>query len=174
MRDGFNIKLSGDHSFIKVSPFQGPLPPYLTITQSLTANGNLHAVRLIALTYNRRVKSPSDVIERLQFSTNSPNSLRNKALCSLFQIHIKNWLLGEGYPEGVRGVTVDDSTFASATSQPLFRPKLFLMAMSDCELIPVSEDKFEVCYPSVSTYQASHAHARLVRYSSQYGMTGTG
>jgi len=99
----------------------------------------------VALTYNQRVKSPLDVIQHLQFSTGCLPTAINTALCSLLQIHIKDWLLGTGHPAGLRGDHVNESDFVSAASEPLFRSKLFLTAFSDCELIPVDEtDKFEV------------------------------
>jgi len=94
---------------------------------------------------NRRIRSVSDITEKLQWYTNAINDdLLQKQLC---RFRILRWLNGKGHPAGLRGTLVDNTSFDAEANDPILRAKLFLASISDSDLLNL-EPSFKVrSYP---------------------------
>ncbi|KAJ6449656.1 hypothetical protein C8R45DRAFT_1224338 [Mycena sanguinolenta] len=107
--------------------------------------------RLLVALYERRVKTPDDIVKRLYFSTVDEPSAREDLLFKLFQWRLHRWLLGRGYPKELRSQRVfgtdgtvrkedgiiSDSDYRVHKTSPVIRGTLFLCSMSESPLLPV-------------------------------------
>lgn len=75
-------------------------------------------------------------MDRLLFQTYDAETPFNTLVFTVFQFRIQRWLRGIGHPHGCRGGVVDTALYDSQINDPLIRANLFVLAMSDCNLLP--------------------------------------
>jgi hypothetical protein len=99
---------------------------------------------LLAGMYNRRITNVHDIINRLIFTTAAKESNINILLFKIFQLRLKRYLVGIGYPVSLKGIAISEETFANDVGDPLLRCRLFLLAISDSDLLPLDDAPLEV------------------------------
>ncbi|KAF4592940.1 hypothetical protein EYR38_008646 [Pleurotus pulmonarius] len=107
--------------------------------------GSHKAMEFVAALYNRQVESPDSITALLHFETMDGLPTSPAALSSfqMMQYCIRRWLNGVGHPKGVRGLSVDEDEWLKHKDDPVIRSRLFLLAMTDLPLLPISPE-FEI------------------------------
>jgi hypothetical protein len=100
---------------------------------------------LLAGMYNRRVTDVREIIDRLLFTTAAEESETNILMFNLFQLRLKRYLVGSGHPTSLKGTAVSAELIKKDLGDPLLRCRLFLLAMTDSDLLPLDANaKLEV------------------------------
>jgi len=107
--------------------------------------------QLLAGMYNRRVTDVHDVIDRLIFTTAAEESHINIILFDIFQLQVKRYLAGISHPLLLKGIAISEETFADDIDDCLLRCCLFLLAITDSDLLPQDNTTLEVS-PVISRY----------------------
>ncbi|KAF7350638.1 hypothetical protein MSAN_01624100 [Mycena sanguinolenta] len=108
--------------------------------------------RLLVALYDRRVKTPDDIITRLYFSTGDKPTPRGDLFFKLFQWRFQRWLLGHGFPKELKSQLVLAADGTSRTEEgiisetdyrvhkgsPVIRGTLFLCSINESPLLPVA------------------------------------
>ncbi|KAI0069543.1 hypothetical protein K474DRAFT_1092117 [Panus rudis PR-1116 ss-1] len=126
---GFNQTI-GDTTFVEI--FQNH------------AKTNTEVAQYIGAMYNRKVKSPDEVIQLLEATDREDDaqSVTNVMLDELFLRRVKRYLQGCGHPDHpIVRKTVPQEYFRQRRKDPLFRSRLLLTVMSDSDLLPADPDQ---------------------------------
>ncbi len=110
--------------------------------------------------YDRRLKTVKDILKRLVFSTNDRENAMNKLIFPLVEGRVLTWLTGEGYP--IDSLEYNESGPLTGPGVELYRARLFIKAMTDCDLLPADPStKFEVSVSCVLSVPLLMGAARL-------------
>lgn len=102
-------------------------------------------MEFVTALYNRQVESPDSITALLHFETMDGLPTSPAALSSfqMMQYCIRRWLNGVGHPKGVRALSVEEEEWLKHKDDPVIRSRLFLLAMTDLPLLPISPE-FEI------------------------------
>jgi hypothetical protein len=147
-REGFDVTVFGWSKFIDVRLCCSLIRSQLmksSQTFSVAKDGPSYLHLLIAGMYNRRITDVKQILERLSFSTAADESEVNILLFDIFQLRMKRYLIGVSHPLPLKGTAISLEDFAKDSENHLLRCHLFLLAISDSDLLPLdAQTKFEV------------------------------
>ncbi|KAJ7662236.1 hypothetical protein DFH06DRAFT_1471791 [Mycena polygramma] len=119
---GFNIRLKGSRTLL-----------------SHCADVD-HFKRLLAATYNQRIKAVDDVLKNVKICSSQSTSELVDLQQTMFQLRVIRWLRGVGYPRSLRGTLVSNEEFLAQQRNPLIRAERFLYALSEMRVIPADDE----------------------------------
>ena len=156
-RDGLDIKL-GTKTFLQVWStcfVCFTVCSTLAVLQTLLPERKPSFCRLLlAATSNRRVQSVDQIAALLVFVEGASYfDELHQLLARSFRYRLIRWLYGKGFPSQLQGIYYSAEAFIKHKDNPLARAILLHRAMTDVDLVPLSEFQLKV----VSQCRYEHA-----------------
>lgn len=92
---------------------------------------------VLAAAYNRRLTSVKELWDKVRFSSTSTDSEESLIFFQIFQLRLRRWIFGTGHPLALSGLSVTPEQFREEMNNPTLRAQLFLVALTDSDLLPV-------------------------------------